>query len=94
MEGMSKEEILARFNKNVAYIEKVIPPDDIYLFTEQTLMAAIYFLGMLNEVIDMNEACKQNPILKKWVINIVSFHKCQVDNLDIELNLDMERMDE
>ena len=41
---MNKEEIRKKFEENVAYLQRNIPPDDIYLFTEQTFMAALFFL--------------------------------------------------
>lgn len=90
---MNKEEIYKKFERNVAYLHRNIPPDDIYLFTEQTFMAALYFIHKLNEHVDILEECNKDPVTKKWVSNILGFELYKDQNIDIQLDLDLKAID-
>ena len=72
---MNKEEIRKKFEENVAYLQRNIPPDDIYLFTEQTFMAALYFLQRWSQVANITEEMFRDPVTDKWVKNILNFHE-------------------
>jgi hypothetical protein len=89
---MEKEELLKRFNENVAYLERNIPPDDIYLFTEQTFMAALYFLHRWSECEDINAVCQEDSIAKKWVLNILGLMQSRSMQQDVKIDLGMEKM--
>lgn len=91
---MNKKEFKAKFEKSIAYIQKTIPADDIYLFTEQTFMAAMYFLLRWSEVVNLQEEAEENEISKKWITNILAFHHCKENEIEINLNLDLDSIDE
>ena len=91
---MNKEELKKKFEKNVDYLKRNVPPDDIYLFTEQTFMAALYFLHRWAEWEDIEAECQDNPIARKWVINIMSLQRCKNQNIDVNLDLDLGSVDE
>lgn len=89
---MNKEEMKAKFEKNVEYLQRNIPPDDIYLFTEQTFMAALFFLQKWSAWVDILEECK-DPITRKWVTNIMGLLHCRENEVDLTLDLDMKSLE-
>lgn len=91
---MNKEELLKKFEKNVAYLQRNIPPDDIYIFTEQTFMAAMYFMHKWAEWADVQDEMKKDPITRKWVNNILGFQKVKDEDIDIQIDLKMKTFDE
>jgi len=93
---MNKEELLEKFNKNVAYLQRIVPPDDIYIFTEQTFMAALFFLQKWAELTDVQQACKDDPVTAKWVRNIAGYLMIRDNDEDAQIDLDMDitRQDE
>jgi len=91
---MNKEELLKKFEKNVQYLKNNIPPDDIYVFAEQTFMAAMYFLHGWSEWDDLNMVCKTDPIAKKWITNILALQKLKDLNDPVILDLGLEEMED
>lgn len=91
---MNKEELKEKFEKNVEYLKKVVPPDDIYLFSEQTFMAALFFLKKWSEKTSITEEMLRDPITDKWVTNILGFLECKEKDLDINLDLNMQSIEE
>ncbi len=91
---MDKEELRKLFEKNVTYMQQTIPPDDIYIFAEQTLMAALYFVRKLSEYTDLTELVDSDPVFKKWAINIGSYHAAQINEIDMTLDLKIDELDE
>ncbi len=87
---MDKEQIKALFEKNVEYLKRNIPEDEIYEFAEQTFMAAVYFIYRWNDWVDINEECLKDEIAKKWVTNIMALLRCKEKNIDIDLDLDLD----
>ena len=87
---MNKEEFRSRFEENLKYLQKTVPPDDIYIFCEQTISAAMYFIIKWREHVDLTEEAKNCPISKKWLTNILSYEYCRREKIDISLDLDME----
>jgi hypothetical protein len=87
---MTPEEVKTKFDRNIAYLQTYVKPDDIYAFAEETFSAAIYFLAKLAGVQNLNTLCEQDPVMKKWVPNIIALHRCKEANLPVELNLDLE----
>ncbi len=83
-----------KFYENVAYLEQTIPPDDIYLFTEQTFMAALFFLKKWSECADLNEVCKHDEVAKKWITNIIGFQRLKDAKMEANINLDLESVEE
>jgi len=90
---MNKEEMQNKFNKYVDYLKRNIPPDDIYLFAEQTYMATLFFLYKWSDWVDINEECKKDPIAKKWVENIIGLQICKDKEIDIDLDLDLKSIE-
>lgn len=90
---MNKEELLKKFEENVQYLKRNVPPDDIYLFAEQTFMAALFFLHKWSDWTDMNQEMKDDPIVKKWVTNILAFHDLKDKGIDVEIDLDMKSIE-
>jgi len=81
------------FEKRVAWLQRNIPPDDIYLFTEQTLMAAMFFLHRWNRVDDIHKVISEDAVARKWVTNILALIEVQSAGHDTKINLDMESLD-
>ncbi len=91
---MTKEELRIKFEENIEYLRKNIPPDDIYIFAEQTFMAAMYFLLQWNDSINVGEFCETDEIAKKWVTNILAFKQCRDDKIDIRLDLNLNSVED
>jgi len=91
---MDKEAIRKKFEENVAYLERNIPPDDIYMFTEQTFMAAMYFLNKWGDWVDLKEEALKDPIAKKWMMNIMGLALAQDQNVDMTIDLDLKSVEE
>lgn len=91
---MNKEELLKKFEKNVEYLKRNVPPDDIYLFTEQTFMATLFFLKKWSEWVDVNEEMEKCPIVRKWVTNIISLQMHRDIEEDVELDLNMKSLED
>jgi hypothetical protein len=91
---VNKEELLKKFEKNVDYLKRTIPPDDIYLFAEQTFMAALFFMHKWAEWDDMEDAMKTDPVTYKWIMNILGFQAMKDQNMDIQLDLGLDELDE
>lgn len=91
---MNKEEIRKKFEENVAYLQRNIPPDDIYLFTEQTFMAALFFLQRWAKVANITEEMLLDPVTDKWVRNILNFHDSKEKNEDVYLDLNLRSLED
>lgn len=91
---MDKKELMEKYEKNLVYLKRTIPPDDIYDFSEQTFMAALFFLKQWSELEDLEEVMKKDPIAMKWIINILSFQRCKDEEIDINLDLNLDPEDE
>lgn len=91
---MDKQELKEKFDKNVAYLYANIPPDDIYIFTEQTLMAAMFFLNKYSKQVNITEEMLRDPMMDKWVRNIMGLVSCREKALEINIDLNMQSLDE
>ncbi len=89
---MNREELIAEFEKNVAYLHRNIPPDDIYFFAEETLMASFFFLKKWSECVDLEKICKDDPVARKWVVNILSLMRCRNDGIEVNIKLNLESL--
>lgn len=90
---MSKEELKAKFEKNIEYLKRNIPPDDIYLFAEQTFMATLFFIHKWSEWVDVNEECLADSLAKKWVTNIIGLQMAKDKEIDVNLDLDLKSVE-
>lgn len=93
-ESLNKEEMLKRFNENVEYMQRNIPPDDIYMFSEQTFMAALFFMKKWAEYVNVTEEMCRDVIVDKWVRNILGFLEAREKNEDLTLDLSLESIEE
>lgn len=91
---MNKEEMRKKFNENVKYLERNIPPDDIYLFSEQTLMATFFFMKKWSDWVSVNEEMEKCPITKKWVTNILSLMDMRDRGIELNIDLNMDSIEE
>ena len=91
---MNREELRQKFEKNVEYLERNIPPDDIYMFAEQTFMAALYFLKKWSETTSLQEEMKADPVTHKWINNILGLCHCRENEEDISLDLNLDSVEE
>ncbi len=87
---MNKEELKAMYEKNVEYLKRNIPPDEIYEFAEQTYMATLYFLSKWSDWEDVNQVCQDDPVASKWVRNIMSLLKCREMGMDVDFIISFE----
>lgn len=90
----AKAEIKKRFEFNVNYLRRNVPPDDIYEFAEQTRMAAMYFLIKWQEHADLRREVLDNESSRKWIANILGLDRCMANNQDLSLDLGLESVDE
>lgn len=91
---MNREELKEKFEKNVEFLKRNVPPDDIYLFAEQTFMATLFFLHKWSEWVDINDECSKCPFAKKWVNNIVGLQMCKDKEQDVNLDLNMPSIED
>lgn len=75
------------------FLKRNIPPDDIYMFAEQTFMAALFFIHKWCDWVDISEECSTDPVAKKWVSNIIGFQMCKDKDMDVNLDLDLKSVD-
>lgn len=83
-----------KFAKNVDYLKRNIPPDDIYEFAEQTFMAAMFFMYKWSDWTDLIQESENDDVAKKWIANIVGLHHMKVENIDVDLDLNMKSIEE
>jgi len=82
------------FEKNVDFLRRNIPPDDIYMFAEQVFAASLYFLKKWNEGKNMREEFEDDEACKLWVQNIVTIHLSRQLGQDVSLDLLLREGDE
>ncbi len=87
---MNKEEVNEKFEKNVNYLRRNVPPDDIYPFAEQTFMACLYFLKRWSDEVNIIDEMARDDIANKWVRNIIGFLEVQDKDIDISLDLKLD----
>lgn len=91
---MDKNELMKKFRENIAYLERNIPPEDIYVFTEQTFMAALFFLKRWSDWVDVDTEMNECEVTKKWVMNIIGLQMLREKNQDVDLDLNLPKLDE
>ena len=75
------------YEENVIWLRNNVPPDDIYEFAEQALMAAEVMIDKIDEVDDIEKACKEDEHLKGWVENVVGLRILKQQNYMGGLNV-------
>ncbi len=82
------EEYQKKFNERILWIQKNIPPDDIYFFSHCVLLAAEFFIYRLAERENVNESMKTDPDLKHWVRMILGVTTSQMNNRNFMMDVD------
>lgn len=91
---MNQEELRAKFEENVQYLRANIPPDDIYPFAEETFMAALFFLKRWSDWTDLNVEMENDPVARKWIVNILTLLNYRERKEELRLDLGLEEIDE
>ena len=91
---MNKQQMREKFFENIEYLQRNIPPDDIYVFAEETFMAALFFLYKWSKLENIQEQCENDLVSRKWVNNILSLQRAREERLDVTLDLGVESVDD
>ena len=91
---MDKKKLLEKFEKNVLYLRRNIPPDDIYMFAEQTYMAAMFFLYKWSDHVDIQKEMDRDEPTNVWVSNLLTLQELRDKNADISLEVKYNEDDE
>lgn len=70
-------ETIEEFEKDVEWLRKNIPPDDIYVFAEQMHRSAINFLRLWAQYISINEECAKDNFIKDEIDNLLTIHQAR-----------------
>jgi hypothetical protein len=68
-------EAIEEFNKEVEWLKKVVAPEDIYIFANQALLGAHYFLNQWSDWVDIRKECEKDKYTHGWVHNLCGIHK-------------------
>lgn len=92
--SMDKQEFLKKYERNIAWLRRNIPPDDIYDFAEQTYMAALFFLRLASVDPDFMKLLQECPITRKWSQNLCSLLHLRDNNIDSAIDMKLEVIDD
>lgn len=81
---MTEDEIEAEYERNVIFMSKVIPPDDIYAFAESGVCMSYYFLQKWHKCEDVRPICETDPVAREYITLLLSY----LNTRDISLNCD------
>lgn len=73
--------------KNIAFLAKTVPPDDIYLFGEFAYDSSLYLLAILHDKLDVTDMIEEDDHLNRIVNVIVGYQIARKLNKDITLDL-------
>lgn len=76
------------YKKSVEWLRQCVPPDDIYEFAEQALMACDCFLTKLNENTTILPLLMEDKNFAIHVNNILGIRLMKQDGVIVILNLD------
>jgi len=83
-------EVAERIEKRIKWIQRNIAPDDIYMFAEQALMGAEFFMGLWAHGKNLTEECGRCPLLGQWLNNIAGFRYLRDKDQDCKINLEFK----
>jgi hypothetical protein len=84
---MEKDELDAMLERDVAYLQRNIPPDDIYLFAQNTLLATYLLAYEVGRIVGIGGFEKLPKITQKCLKNISWFKHNQEAGTDVEIDL-------
>lgn len=94
MNDQEKEKHLEKFRQNVQWLREQIPPDDIYEFAEQALMAADFFISELSSWVDLSMESEQDKVLALWLKNVVGMRVLRDQGYKGRIDMTMKPGDE
>jgi len=78
---------MEQFKSNVCWLKEIIPPEDIYDFAEQALMASEFFINELGELIDLREEIKVRKPLATWINNVIGMRVLKENDYKGKINV-------
>lgn len=81
---------LKRFEEDVLFLQKNIPPDDIYTFSQQTLNSCMHFIEVLTDFANLDDLAEENEETHMHLSNILALVSHQHQKKDIQLNLELK----
>lgn len=94
MNEIEKQKHLDKFQKDVTWLRSAVPPDDIYDFAEQTLMACDYFIAKLNDSMNLLEEAEKDKPLGAWLKNVMGMRILRDMEYDGTINVTLKVPDE
>jgi len=73
------------------FIQKVVPPDDIYEFTDLTLQMNYALATLLSSYSNIDHVCNEQPITRKILSNLMTF-RLRMRHKDMRV-IDLEKFD-
>lgn len=80
------------YEKDLEWLAKAIPPDDIYYFALQAYWASEFFLAQWSKHQDLVEAYENDKHSRIWLTNIISFRVLRENRETV--NFSFEEVDE
>lgn len=90
---MNEEELDNRLEKDVAYLQRNIAPDDIYLFTQNALLANYLLAYEFMKLVGAENYYKLPKITRNCIRNISYFKHHQENDIEIEIDLNTNGLD-
>lgn len=86
---MNREEAEAEMSRQALWLQKSVPPDDVYVFAIQALWAAEFFISQWAHDIGIEGFAKaqNNPVINKWLSNILTVKEFRESNTPFTINL-------
>lgn len=88
MNESEKEKLLRSFELYVSWLRNNIPPDDIYEFTQQLLLACAVFMRDIEFSEDFKKKMDENFELLVWYTNVSALLDAQGKGIPIKINFD------
>ncbi len=90
---MEEEELDLRLEKDVGYLQRNIAPDDIYLFTQNTLLATYLITHEFMKYVGPENFHLLNKITRRCIENIANFKRSQENEIDVNIDLNTNGLD-
>lgn len=62
-----------QYERNILFLSKHVPPDDIYPFAESMMHISYYFLRKWMDEIDVQDECKKDEVTAKYVNSLMGY---------------------
>lgn len=82
------ERLIEQYKSDVEWLKRNIPPEQIYDFAEQSLMAATFFLAQWDDWVDLDEECDKSPVAKAWISNVLKLRHARQLGIDEKISTD------